>query len=512
MQRTLRQLFVGVVTILVTLLLLGCPSPTGDDGGGSSGGNDTGDVSTDATLSDLAISEGTLSSAFAAATTSYTVSVENAVTSVTVTPTVNDSGATVTVNGNAVTSGSASGAIILSEGSNTITVVVTAEDGTTTESYTITVTRAAAGAAWTSIDLGVSGTIEANNGLVVDSSGSIYAMYRDASDDVQVVKRSGTSNAVITPSGLANGSNGLIALDPTDNEPVIMTMTESGNSLPVVRKYGGSGTTWTEEGTAELAGLFTVDGTSFKGSSTYSDMAVDSAGNVYLVLKTSSILNRTYDEKALVAKYDGTNWTRIGLLPDITSTSSDADAYVAISVDSSNNVYVGFSRDVTGETHLSAVYTYNSTDETWSLVGDSTVTANYTYDFDFTIAGDSVWVAAEYQPGGTGDYSLYAYNYDGSVWTQSGSPLATSPSEVVIVPNGNHPLAVAKTGLSSENRVDFDTFDGSSWSEAAPAIEDYYIQNTRVTVVNGVIYVSYQRKAGSASDWEFRASSYQIPD
>jgi len=101
-------------------------------------------ASTDATLSALAISEGTLSSAFAAATTSYTVSVENSVASMTVTPTANDSGATVTVNGTAVTSGSASGAISLTEGSNTITVVVTAEDGTTTETYTISVTRAAA--------------------------------------------------------------------------------------------------------------------------------------------------------------------------------------------------------------------------------------------------------------------------------------------------------------------------------------------------------------------------------
>ncbi len=41
-----------------------------------------------------------------------------------------------------VASGSASQAINLNVGSNTITVIVTAQDGTTTNTYTITVTRA----------------------------------------------------------------------------------------------------------------------------------------------------------------------------------------------------------------------------------------------------------------------------------------------------------------------------------------------------------------------------------
>ena len=52
--------------------------------------------------------------------------------------------ATVTVDGSSVASGSASGPIALSVGSNSITVRVTAEDGMTTMDYTVTVTRAAA--------------------------------------------------------------------------------------------------------------------------------------------------------------------------------------------------------------------------------------------------------------------------------------------------------------------------------------------------------------------------------
>jgi LEA14-like dessication related protein len=61
----------------------------------------------------------------------------------TVTPTLSDVLASVKVNGVTVASGSSSSAIALSVGSNVITTVVTAQNGTTTKTYTITVTRAA---------------------------------------------------------------------------------------------------------------------------------------------------------------------------------------------------------------------------------------------------------------------------------------------------------------------------------------------------------------------------------
>ena len=103
-------------------------------------------LSTDAKLNGLAItpSSVTLSPSFAAATTAYTASVSNSFASLRVTPTVNQANATVTVNGTTLASGQQSSRINLSVGSNTITVVVTAQDGTTTKIYTLTVTRAAA--------------------------------------------------------------------------------------------------------------------------------------------------------------------------------------------------------------------------------------------------------------------------------------------------------------------------------------------------------------------------------
>jgi len=95
-------------------------------------------ASSDATLSALTLSQGSLSPSFASGTLAYTASVPNSVSSLIVTPTTNDANATATVNG-----ASATTPVTLAVGSNTVTVQVTAQDGVTTQSYTVTVTRAA---------------------------------------------------------------------------------------------------------------------------------------------------------------------------------------------------------------------------------------------------------------------------------------------------------------------------------------------------------------------------------
>ena len=96
--------------------------------------------SSDATLKALSLSGINLGT-FRAATTSYSVQVANSVSQATVTPTLNDSGASYVIKLGGVTD--ADGTVSLAVGSNVITVVVTAEDTTTTRTYTVTVTRAA---------------------------------------------------------------------------------------------------------------------------------------------------------------------------------------------------------------------------------------------------------------------------------------------------------------------------------------------------------------------------------
>ncbi|WP_282936883.1 cadherin-like beta sandwich domain-containing protein [Paenibacillus sp. RC67] len=104
---------------------------------------DNNPISSNADLSSLTLSSGTISPAFASSTTEYTSSVASAVSSLSVTASVYDKNAKMTVNGNPVASGQASGTINLQAGSNPITIVVTAQNGTT-KSYSVTVNRAQA--------------------------------------------------------------------------------------------------------------------------------------------------------------------------------------------------------------------------------------------------------------------------------------------------------------------------------------------------------------------------------
>jgi 2',3'-cyclic-nucleotide 2'-phosphodiesterase (5'-nucleotidase family) len=103
----------------------------------------TGDITanTNANLTSLVLSTGAYSRVFDPAVLTYVQVVPNATSTLTVTPTTANGGATVTVGGNPVTSGNPSGGISLNEGINTITTVVTAQDATTTKTYTITVVR-----------------------------------------------------------------------------------------------------------------------------------------------------------------------------------------------------------------------------------------------------------------------------------------------------------------------------------------------------------------------------------
>ncbi|SFM11673.1 Right handed beta helix region [Gracilibacillus orientalis] len=93
----------------------------------------------DSTLDSIAISQGELTKV---SDTRYTVDAGNYVDEIQVTPTTTSQFvSSVEVNGEEVENGQESQAISLNEGENEITITVTAEDGVTTETYTIDVTR-----------------------------------------------------------------------------------------------------------------------------------------------------------------------------------------------------------------------------------------------------------------------------------------------------------------------------------------------------------------------------------
>lgn len=103
------------------------PAPTPSGGGSSTGNNPGVSLSSNNALSTLTVSAGTLIPAFDPAVTEYTLSLPQGTEKLTLTATPSDSNATV----------QGDGELTLQEGENTLSLVVTAENGDT-KTYTVT--------------------------------------------------------------------------------------------------------------------------------------------------------------------------------------------------------------------------------------------------------------------------------------------------------------------------------------------------------------------------------------
>ena len=224
--------------------------------------DETTEPSTDATLSGLALS-GVDFGTFASGTTSYTAQVANSVSQTTVTPTVNHSGASYVVKLGGVTD--ADGVIDLMVGSNDITVEVTAEDGQTTRTYTITVTRAAVGQDNNPATGAprIEGAVQLDEVLTVctwrcidDADGMTNVSF-----SYQWIRRDGTTDADID--GTTSGSYTIVAADVGKTLKVQVSFdddlrnTETLTSAPTATVSG--------QRNSEPTGLPTISGTAQVG-------------------------------------------------------------------------------------------------------------------------------------------------------------------------------------------------------------------------------------------------------
>ncbi|NDV46606.1 hypothetical protein D0T49_06055, partial [Paludibacter sp. 221] len=136
-------------------------------------------LSSDATLSALTVSVGDLDPVFDAATDTYSVSVDNSVTSIDITATATDAEAEVVGDGTKD----------LKVGENPFEITVTAEDGTT-QTYTVTVTRASGGTGLNDATADINISI-ANGTLTVEFEGAkavkLYSVSGLLVDDATVV-------------------------------------------------------------------------------------------------------------------------------------------------------------------------------------------------------------------------------------------------------------------------------------------------------------------------------------
>jgi len=198
-------------------------------------GDDVEFVSSDATINLFQISNGTLSPAFSPGSNIYMDVIANFTSSITVYLTTTNANATVMVNNVSVTSGIRSSGFPMSVGENNLSIVVTAQDGTTTNTYNITVIREQPNnARLTSIALSPTATL-------VGTTGTGYlnftAAVTNSTASIQVIPTTEDPKATITVNGnavISGSASQSIALNVGANTITTVVTAQDGTTTKTI--------------------------------------------------------------------------------------------------------------------------------------------------------------------------------------------------------------------------------------------------------------------------------------
>ena len=446
--------------------------------------------SANADLSALSLSSGTLSPAFGAGTTSYTASVSNATTSLTVTPTVSNASATVTVNGVATTSGNASGAIALAVGANTITTVVTAQDGSTTKTYTVTVTRAAS----------------SNNNLsaLSTSSGSLSPVFNPATTSYTASIAAGAASITVTPTaavgtasitvnGVAVSSgaaSGAIAMNPGSNTVTVVVTAQNS----ATKSYTMTITRALPSANADLSALSLSSGTlspAFAGGTTSYTASVSNATTSLTITPTvadptatvtvNGVATTSGNASGAIALAVGANTvTTVVTAQDGTTTKTytvtvtragSGDANLSALALSGGSLSPAFAASTTGYTmsvaaataSVTVTPTVNEPNATVTVNGVAVASGNASGAIAMNTGSNTVTVVVTAQNSATRTYTVtvtraISINNDLAALALSSGTLnpafsATQQSYSVTVPNATTSLTVTPTVADSSASV-----------------------------------------------------------
>lgn len=218
--------------------------------GGATDGGDLAftTVSTDATLSGLTLSAGTLSPGFSNAIFNYNASVANPASSVTIIPVATNASAALhaRINGGTftgITSGASSSPFVLNVGANPLDIKITAQDGVTIRTYTVTFARAPGYSEWAASQ-GISGV---GSGLLADF---------DSDGVPNLLEWAFGTNPALPSSGSLKVANGILS---ARGGPTVMSVPDgSGGFLHFAefarrKDYLASGLTYTVQFTSDLS-------------------------------------------------------------------------------------------------------------------------------------------------------------------------------------------------------------------------------------------------------------------
>jgi len=188
-------------------------------------------------LKSLTVSAGTLSPVFNAATTTYSFGVNNATSSLTVTAATVSLNATISISGASAQLANSSAVVPLGVGNNTVLVTVLAQDGSTTQTYTININRAATQtitfAATNAVTYGAadfaSGATSTNTTIPITYISSNPAVATIVAGNIHIVG-AGTTNITASQAGNINYDPAASVIQALTVNPAALTITPANQS------------------------------------------------------------------------------------------------------------------------------------------------------------------------------------------------------------------------------------------------------------------------------------------
>ncbi len=465
-----------------------------------------------ANLTNILLSTGSINPAFNKDTLSYSLTVVNAISSISITAFKQDTDANIQVNINngsyiPVNSGSSSNPLNLNGGINIISIKVTAADGVIIKIYTITITRLPSipiinsfsptsgsigtlvtilGSSLSNIDtlkiggvsaLKISSSYDSLVAMVMPgaSTGNIYVanIYGSATSTANFTKTSSIppttqqGNKLVGTGASGQSYQGVSVSLSSDGNTAIVGGYGDNNSMGAAWIYTRNGTNWNQQG-VKLVGTGAIGSYSSQGIA----VKISADGNTAIVGGYTDNSN-----KGAVWIYTriGNTWTQQG--PKLVGTGAVGNAQQGASVDLSADGNVAIVGGYSDNNLKGAFWIFTRNGNTWSQLGNKMVGTGGT---DTCQQGGSVSISADANTcliGGFADNrnigATWVFTRSGNNWIQQGGKLlgtgligqCRQGYSVSLSADGNTALVGALTDSSSFGASLIFTRTGNTWTQ-----------------------------------------------
>lgn len=349
------------------------------------------------------------------------------------------------------------------------------------------------------------GYIGTSSSLAVDASGNLYgADYINANGYRYVAKWNGSRWREVglgTSTLNANAAINTITFDADGNLYAAGNFTNQPYQKGKVYVAKWDGTSWTELDGYRMNAIREVV--------MINCLATDASGNVY----AAGYFNSTNTYDISIMKWDGLEWTDIGVDPPFTRTFQGGIYNMVI--DKSGNIYVAGALTKAHETYYVAKWDGTS----WTEVGTGTNALNangpiYSLALD---SEDNLYAGGFFK---NEEDQYYIAKWDGAAWSQldAGSEALNPNVGVEILTVDTHDnLYAGGTFVDDNGGVYIAKWDGTSWSRMGPGISNSPAlgqirdiiadPNSENLFASGMLFINTDQASGYTVQWNSSITS-----